>query len=94
MGSSTATENSVMNRVIRVLSTQVNNSDKVSVDADLVEDLGLDSLDVVEVVLALEEEFGVEVPDSDADKFKTVRNVVEYIEGKLGNAGAAEAISS
>ena len=47
-----------------------------------VEDLGADSLDIVELVMAFEEEFGVEVPDSDAEKLLTVGDVVKYIEDK------------
>ena len=47
------------------------------------EDLGADSLDTVELVMAFEEEFGVDIPDEDADKMRTVGSAVEYIGGKL-----------
>ena len=47
-------------------------------------DLNADSLDVVELVMKLEEEFGIEIPDEDVDKIKTVGDAVEYISGKLG----------
>ncbi|KAF7728523.1 hypothetical protein EC973_005927 [Apophysomyces ossiformis] len=52
---------------------------KVSLDAHFVNDLGLDSLDTVEVVMAIEEEFSVEIPDKEADEIKTVKQAVEYI---------------
>ncbi|GMS96398.1 hypothetical protein PENTCL1PPCAC_18573, partial [Pristionchus entomophagus] len=52
---------------------------KLSMDADFVKDLGLDSLDHVEVVMAMEEEFGFEIPDGDADQFKTPRHIWQYI---------------
>ncbi|KAL1931648.1 hypothetical protein VTP01DRAFT_9791 [Rhizomucor pusillus] len=52
---------------------------KVSLDAHFVNDLGLDSLDTVEVVMAVEEEFSVEIPDKDADDIKTAKQAVEYI---------------
>ena len=48
-------------------------------DASFVDDLGADSLDTVELVMALEEEFGIEIPDEDAEKIKTVGNVVDYV---------------
>lgn len=48
-------------------------------------DLGLDSLDVVEVVMAVEEEFGIEIPDEAADNFKTPQEVIEYVHAKMHN---------
>uniref|UniRef100_A0A1I7X4N9 Acyl carrier protein n=1 Tax=Heterorhabditis bacteriophora TaxID=37862 RepID=A0A1I7X4N9_HETBA len=51
-------------------------------DSDFAKDLGLDSLDHVEVVMAMEEEFGFEIPDGDADKFKTPRHIFQYIADK------------
>lgn len=56
------------------------NADQVSADAKFIEDLGADSLDTVELVMALEEEFGQEIPDEDAEKLQTVGDVVKYIE--------------
>ena len=58
------------------------NPEQVTDSASFIEDLGADSLDTVELVMAFEEEFGVEVPDEDAEKLQTVGNVVEYIEKK------------
>ena len=54
--------------------------EKVTDDASFVEDLGADSLDTVELVMAFEEEFGIEIPDEDAEKITRVKEAVEYIE--------------
>ena len=54
----------------------------VKPEASFVNDLGADSLDTVELVMALEEEFGVEIPDEDAEKIATVQNAIEYITAK------------
>ncbi|MEK6683524.1 MAG: acyl carrier protein [Nitrospirota bacterium] len=51
----------------------------VTPNASFVDDLGADSLDTVELVMAFEEEFGIEIPDEDAEKILTVQNVVDYI---------------
>jgi len=56
------------------------NPDEVTLEADFVEDLGADSLDVVELVMALEERFEIEIPDEDAEGIKSVKDVVDYIE--------------
>lgn len=57
--------------------------DDVTQEASFVEDLGADSLDTVELVMALEEEFGVEIPDEDAEKLQTVQQAIDYIQEKL-----------
>lgn len=54
--------------------------EQVTLEANFVEDLGADSLDTVELIMAFEEEFGVEIPDTEAEKIKTVKDVVDYIE--------------
>jgi acyl carrier protein len=54
----------------------------VKSEASFVNDLGADSLDTVELVMALEEEFGVEIPDEDAEKIVTVQNAIDYIKAK------------
>jgi acyl carrier protein len=54
-------------------------ADKVTVDASFVDDLGADSLDVVELVMAFEEEFGVEIPDEAAEKIATVKDANEFL---------------
>jgi acyl carrier protein len=57
-------------------------ADKVTEDASFIDDLGADSLDIVELVMAFEEEFGVEIPDDAAEKIATVNDAINYIEGK------------
>ena len=54
----------------------------LSPEANLLDDLGADSLDVVELVMALEEEFGIEVPDDDVENMRTIRDIVQYIEAR------------
>jgi acyl carrier protein len=54
--------------------------EKVTREASFVDDLGADSLDTVELVMAFEEEFGIEIPDEDAEKLQTVGDAIEYIE--------------
>jgi acyl carrier protein len=58
--------------------------DKVTEDASFIDDLGADSLDIVELVMAFEEEFGVEIPDDAAEKITTVRDAIEYIDQNQG----------
>ncbi len=53
---------------------------KVTAEANFIDDLGADSLDTVELVMAFEEEFGVEIPDEAAEKIQTVQNAIEFIE--------------
>lgn len=55
-------------------------ADKVTSEASFVDDLGADSLDTVELVMALEEEFGIDIPDEDAERMRTVGDAVAYIE--------------
>jgi acyl carrier protein len=59
-------------------------TDKVTEDASFIDDLGADSLDIVELVMAFEEEFGVEIPDDAAEKITTVRDAIEYIDSNKG----------
>jgi acyl carrier protein len=56
------------------------NADQVVPEAKFIEDLGADSLDTVELIMALEEEFGIEVPDAEAEKLNSVGDVIRYIE--------------
>lgn len=58
------------------------NADQVTLEASFIEDLGADSLDTVELVMAFEEEFGAEIPDEDAEKLNTVGAVVKYLTDK------------
>ncbi|MEN2983745.1 MAG: acyl carrier protein [Dictyoglomaceae bacterium] len=55
----------------------------ITMESSIADDLGADSLDAVELIMALEEEFGIDVPDEDTEKFKTVGDVVRYVEKKL-----------
>jgi acyl carrier protein len=59
-------------------------SDKVTEEASFIDDLGADSLDIVELVMAFEEEFGVEIPDDAAEKITTVKDAIEYIDQNKG----------
>ena len=58
--------------------------EEVTPDASFVDDLGADSLDTVELVMALEDEFGLDIPDEEAEKIKTVQNAIDYITAKAG----------
>jgi acyl carrier protein len=57
--------------------------DKVNPQASFVDDLGADSLDQVELIMAFEDAFDVEIPDEDAEKFKTVKDAFDYLAGKV-----------
>ena len=57
-------------------------AERIKPEASFIDDLGADSLDIVELVMAMEEEFDMEIPDEDAEKLKTVDDVTKYIEGK------------
>ena len=59
--------------------------DEVTIEASFVEDLGADSLDTVELVMALEEEFEAEIPDEDAEKITTVKEAIDYIQSNTFN---------
>ena len=56
--------------------------ERVKMEASFIDDLGADSLDIVELVMAMEEEFGIEIPDEDAEKLKTVSDVCNYLQAK------------
>ena len=55
-------------------------ADEVNIDSTFIDDLGADSLDIVELIMAFEEEFGIEIPDEAAEKIKTVQDVVSHID--------------
>ena len=74
---------STFDRVKKVVVEQLDvNEEEVTPSASFVDDLGADSLDVVELVMGLEEEFDIEIPDEDAEKISTVADAVSYIEEK------------
>ena len=60
-------------------------ADEVTMEASFTDDLGADSLDIVELVMAFEEEFGIEIPDEDAEKIGRVKEAVDYIEQHAGS---------
>jgi acyl carrier protein len=70
----------VADKVKSIIVEQLGVDEEVTVDASFVDDLGADSLDTVELVMAFEEEFGIEIPDEDAEKIMRVKDAVEYIE--------------
>ncbi|HVR71411.1 MAG TPA: acyl carrier protein [Vicinamibacteria bacterium] len=71
----------VADRVKKIIVDQLGvEEDLVTAEASFVDDLGADSLDTVELVMALEEEFGIEIPDEDAEKITRVKEAVEYID--------------
>lgn len=75
---------SVEDRIKKIIAEQLGvEEDEVAENASFVEDLGADSLDTVELVMALEEEFDVEIPDEDAEKIQTVGRAIEYIKEKM-----------
>lgn len=55
-------------------------ADQIKLESNFVDDLGADSLDTVELIMSFEEEFDIEIPDTDAEKIKTVKDVIDYIE--------------
>ena len=72
-------------RVKKVVVEQLGVSESdVKSEASFVDDLGADSLDTVELVMALEEEFGAEIPDDDAEKITTVQHAIDYVKDKTG----------
>ncbi|MDI6734592.1 MAG: acyl carrier protein [bacterium] len=72
---------SVFERVQKIIIDQLGvNEGQVVAEASFVDDLGADSLDTVELVMSFEEEFGIEIPDEDAEKIRTIDNAVTYIE--------------
>jgi acyl carrier protein len=76
-------EKSIEDKVKDIIVEQLGvNPEQVTPQAKFIEDLGADSLDTVELVMAFEEEFNVEVPDEEAEKLQTVGDVVKYIEDK------------
>ena len=75
---------SVDEKVKGIISEQLGvKKEEIKPESSFIDDLGADSLDTVEVVMALEEEFGIEIPDEDAEKITTVGESVKYIEEKL-----------
>ena len=75
---------SVEERVKQIIVEQLGvDAGEVTPSASFVDDLGADSLDTVELVMAFEEAFGIEIPDEDAEKIKTVQNAIDYVEARV-----------
>ena len=73
-------EKTVSQRVIEIIVEQLKVSpEEVTLEASFIDDLGADSLDLVELIMAMEEEFGLEISDEDAEKIQTVQDAVNYI---------------
>ena len=71
----------VFERIREIICDQIDlEEDKVTMDSDIMEDFEADSLDVVDLVMSIEDEFGLEVPDDQIENFRTVGDVVRYIE--------------
>ena len=84
MAAKTFTKEEIVSIVRKVIASQLEvEEEKVVPEASVIDDLGADSLDIVEIVMTLEEQFGIEIPDEDAEKLSRVRNVVEYLESRL-----------
>jgi acyl carrier protein len=75
----------VLDRVKKIIIDQLGvDEEQVTPDASITDDLGADSLDRVELVMAMEQEFNVEISDEDAEKIETVKNSVDYIKSAIG----------
>jgi acyl carrier protein len=83
---------SVEQRVIEIVCEHLAvNKETVTRSTSFQEDIGADSLDIVELVMELEEEFDIQIPDTDAEKIKTVGEAIDYIEKKQKEKGAGDA---
>lgn len=68
-------------KIVTIIADQLQiDEDQVTPDASFMDDLGADSLDTVELIMALEEEFDMEIPDSEAEKIRTVQDALDYME--------------
>lgn len=76
-------------RIIKIIKEHLEVNDvEITPEASFVGDLGADSLDTVEIVMAIEEEFGIEIPDKAAEKVKTVEDAIIYVNGVLEKQGS------
>jgi acyl carrier protein len=74
----------ILERVKKIIADQLGiDEDEVVPEASFIDDLGADSLDIVELIMAFEEEFDLEIPDEDAEKIKTVQDAVDYIKNRI-----------
>jgi len=78
------TPEQIKTRLINVICEQLGvDEDEITPDAEFVDDLGADSLDTVELVMAAEEEFGIEIPDDDAENITRVKDALDYLQRRL-----------
>jgi acyl carrier protein len=76
--------NEMQKKIVDIIANQLGvDKELVSPEANVVDDLGADSLDVVELVMALEEAFDLEIPDEEAEKIRTVKDIIEYLASSL-----------
>ncbi len=74
----------VFEKVREIIADQLDvDPEEIALDTDLTRDLEADSLDAVEIIMALEGEYGIEIPDEDAEEFKRVENIVSFIESRI-----------
>ena len=73
----------IADRIKNIIVDQLNvSAEEVKPEASFIEDLGADSLDIVELIMALEEEYDIEIPDEDAEKIQTVNDVTNYVQSR------------
>lgn len=74
----------IFDKIKNIISEQLGvEKDEITMDSSFIDDLGADSLDIVELIMALETEFDIEIPDEDAEKVTTVGDVVDYIKSHV-----------
>ena len=75
----------VFEKIVDILAEQldIENKNNITMDSELVDDLGADSLDSIDIVRSVEDEFGIEVPDEVIENIKTVADIVDYIESRI-----------
>jgi acyl carrier protein len=74
----------VFDKIKEIIAEQLGvEEDVITVDTNLMKDLEADSLDAVEIIMAIEDEYDIEVPDEDAEKFQTVTDIVKYVEDNM-----------
>ncbi|MEA3222705.1 MAG: acyl carrier protein [Thermodesulfobacteriota bacterium] len=75
---------SVEERIIELIAEQLDrDKSEISPEMSFIDDLGADSLDLVELIMTIEEEYNIEIPDDDAEKLTYIKDAIEYIKGKI-----------
>ena len=74
----------IFEKVVNIIAEQLDaDADDITMETSMMKDLEADSLDAVEIMMALEDEFGVSIPDEDAENFKNIGDIVKYVEAKI-----------